>query len=148
LYQVLEQEGRLNKIREVEFQGAIKGMKVVMDEKTKPVETMLLVQIAESDEAVLYSLKKSRVVHVEKGVRCCSSASHHIVMCKSDQTISTFNLAKNKAMPLLSLKHEMEPEEWITNVSCNLLWIVVTTSNNKLIVANFSSAIVCTEKFH
>lgn len=67
-----------------------------------------MIQTGDSDEVILYSLKKSKVIHVEKGVKCCSSAGHHIVMCKSDQTINIYNIAKGKSMPLVSLKHELE----------------------------------------
>lgn len=80
---------------------------------------------------------------------CCSAAGHNIVLCKTDQSISIYNLAKGKASTLLSLKHEMEGElDSIANVACNLLWVAVTTSRNKLIVVSYSQAVACTEQFH
>jgi hypothetical protein len=80
-------------------------MKIVADDKSKPFDPIIMVQAIDNDEVILYSLKKSKIIYTEKGVRCCNSAGHHVVLCKSDQTINIYNLAKNKSMNLLSLKH-------------------------------------------
>lgn len=85
-------------------------MKVISDDSSRSFEALLLILTSDSDEVILYSLKKSKIIHVEKGVKCCSAAGHHIVMCKSDQTISIYNILKGKSSQLLSLKHEIGGE--------------------------------------
>ena len=76
----------------------------------------------------------------------CSSG-HNILICKVD-SLYLYNLQKQKSSLLLSLKHELsEPNEQITGISSNMLWIALTTSSQKLIIANFSPAVVYTEQF-
>lgn len=124
-------------------------MKVLHDEPNKNEETFLLIETDESEEVIFYSLKKSKVVYIEKSVRCSSVSGRNIFICRTDNTIVVYNILKQKSAPFLSLKHELsEPTEVLVKLSCSLLWIVAITSLNRLIVCNFSPTVVCTEQIN
>lgn len=103
VYELVGNGDKLHKVREIEFESKIKQMYMVED-GGKGGEPILAVLTAETEEAIVYGLRRSRVVHVEKSVRCMSVSGCNIVMAKVD-SLYLYSPQKQKCSLILSLKH-------------------------------------------
>lgn len=78
-------------------------------------------------------------------MRACHADNSHIIMTKSGEpnTLYSYSIKKGKTSKLMSLSHEMEGEEWIKEMRCTSVHMLVVTSKNKVILANFIPAVIC-----
>ena len=103
--------------------------------------------VSSNDEVIIYSLKRSSISYVEKNATCYAGSGHNIFAYKDDHTITVYNTAKGKASLFVSLKHELDESEEVIKLSSNSWLVIAMTNRYKIIIINFSSAIVHTEKF-